>query len=240
MGLETSEKLTKESMFKFSCYKGIKCFNKCCSDLTLFLTPYDLLRLKKALRIPSTDILRKYTKCHLGDRSGLPVVFLKMKEDKTCPFVTEEGCKIYPDRPSSCRLYPLARMRSEEEEYFYMVKEGHCDGFKEDKEWTIEDWCKDQGADEYNEMNDLFMKVLSSKLKSPKKELTDKELKMFYMACYNIDQFRQFISQTSFIDYFDVDENIAEKSDEELLKLGFDWLRFSLFREKTLKLRASE
>lgn len=237
MGLETTEKLTKDSVFKFSCHKEIKCFNKCCSDLTLFLTPYDLLRLKNALGISSTEILKEYTRCQLGDRSGLPVVFLKMKEDKTCPFVTEEGCKVYMDRPSSCRLYPLARMRSENEEYFYTVKEGHCEGFQEDKEWTVKDWCEDQGADIYNEMNDLFMKVLSSKLKSPKNELTDKELKMFYLACYNLDQFRQFVSQTNFLDYFDVNENIAEKSDEELLKLGFDWVRFSIFREKTLKLR---
>lgn len=239
MTMDTSKKLTLDDTFRFACYKGIECFNKCCSNLTLFLTPYDIIRIKNRLGLTSTEFLEKYTTCQIGDSSGLPVVFLKMKEDSSCPFVTEEGCSIYSDRPGSCRLYPLARMRSKKEEYYYIVRENHCKGFEEETEWSVREWLEEQGAEIYNEMNDLFMEVLASRMKCPERQFTDKELKMFYMACYNIDRFKDFVSQTSFLDYFDIDEGIVNASDEELMKLAIKWVRFSIFREKTLKLRSS-
>jgi len=38
-----------------------------------------------------------------------PVILLQMRdnEKKSCPFVTAEGCSVYPDRPWACRMYPL-------------------------------------------------------------------------------------------------------------------------------------
>ncbi|MEZ4604032.1 MAG: YkgJ family cysteine cluster protein [Desulfobacterales bacterium] len=27
-----------------------------------------------------------------------------------CPFVTADGCRVYQNRPSSCRMYPLIRV----------------------------------------------------------------------------------------------------------------------------------
>lgn len=234
--IDTSKTLTLDDKFKFSCYPGIECFNKCCADLNLFLTPYDIIRMKNKLGITSTEFLRNYTECHMGNKSGLPVIFLKMNADKTCPFVTDKGCSIYKDRPSSCRLYPLARMKSHNEEYYYIVKEDHCKGFEEDKEWTVREWLEDQEGDIYNEMNDLFMEVISGKLKI-NRELTDKELKMFYMACYNVDQFREFVSSTKFLDYFNVDDNIVNDSDVEMMKLGLKYVRFAMFKEKTLQLQ---
>ena len=81
--------------------------------------------------------------------------------DDTCPFVGENMCTIYPARPSSCRLYPLFRIKvKEDEEYYYILKEDHRKGFKEDEEWTIDEWFEDQGARIYNEMNDIFMEII--------------------------------------------------------------------------------
>ncbi len=36
---------------------------------------------------------------------------LKMLDDKerSCPFVTPEGCTIYTDRPANCRYYPVGQ-----------------------------------------------------------------------------------------------------------------------------------
>ena len=33
---------------KFSCHKGISCWNACCKHADITLTPYDIIRLKKA------------------------------------------------------------------------------------------------------------------------------------------------------------------------------------------------
>jgi Fe-S-cluster containining protein len=39
-------------------------------------------------------------------------VLLENADDGACPFLTSEGCRVYPDRPLVCRLYPLGRFIS--------------------------------------------------------------------------------------------------------------------------------
>lgn len=229
-----SDMLNLNDKFKFLCHKEIECFNKCCYDLNLFLTPYDVIRLKNRLKLTSTKFLEKYTTWHIGFNTGLPVVVLKMKDDLTCPFVSVDGCLVYKDRPSSCRLYPLARIKLKDGEYYYIVREEHCKGFNEDKEWTIKEWLEDQEANEYNKMNDLFMELISSKYKSNKR-LNDEEIQLFYMACFDIDRFREFVEENNLLNTFDVEINIED--DVELMKFGIDWLRFKIFGEGTLKLK---
>ena len=69
------------------------------------------------------------------------------------------------------------------------------------------------------------------------KQITPEKLEMFFMVCYNIDAFREFVFNSSFLDKFEVDEETkaAIKDDDvELLKFGFRWLRFALFAEEAL------
>ena len=104
-------KLEKNQTFRFSCSPQVPCFNACCRDLNQVLTPYDVLCLKQSLKMTSTDFLQTYTRTSTGPGTGLPVVSLRFDEtrDLACPFVTPEGCRVYPARPASCRTYPLAR-----------------------------------------------------------------------------------------------------------------------------------
>ena len=95
----------------FDCQQENPCFNECCRDLNQALTPYDVLRLKQGLGMSSQEFLKEYTSLHYGPESGLPVVEFKPNPGTghACPFVSPEGCKVYADRPASCRMYPLAR-----------------------------------------------------------------------------------------------------------------------------------
>ncbi len=206
--------LTLRDKFRFSCHKGIECFNKCCYDLSLFLTPYDIIRLKNRLGLTSTEFLKRYTRCHIGYQTGLPVVTLKMRDDLRCPFVTDDGCSVYEDRPGSCRLYPLARVKIGNGEIYYIVREEHCMGFEENKVWTVEEWIKDQGAIEYNRMNDLFMRVISKKNEIGR-ELSDEELRIVYLACFDVDRFRKYAMEKSLS---------LPESDVEIMKFGINWV----------------
>jgi len=49
--------LKPEDNFRFACHDGLECFTRCCRDTTIFLTPYDILRLKNALGISSETFL---------------------------------------------------------------------------------------------------------------------------------------------------------------------------------------
>lgn len=243
--------LSLDSRFKFRCHKGIECFTKCCNNIDIMLTPYDILRLKNRLGISSEEFLTEHAYIEIDEKTSHPFVFLKMNEDaeKKCPFVTSEGCSIYSDRPANCRYYPigqasLKKMDQETnapvtEEFYFFVKEPHCLGFNENAEWTIKSWRDDQGVDVYDDMNRGWKEILFRR-NLPGHSLDDKKQKAFYMACYDIDRFGRFVFESGFLEKFDIDEKRLEKikSDEvELMKLGFDYTKYILMLEETLKLK---
>lgn len=243
-GREEGIRVLAEGTLKFSCHPKIPCFTACCADLHLVLTPFDILRMKRRLQLPSGEFIKQYTESHEGRESIFPLMRLKMRDDegRRCPLVSPKGCTIYEDRPGACRLYPLGRAAAsglsgrEEGEFYFLVDESHCLGFREEKEWTVEEWIQDQGVRLYNEMNRPWMEIVTSK--NPRlNELTEQKLGMFYMVSYNLDRFRDFVFQTKFFKVFDVSPGEIERvaSDEvELMKLGMRWLRFALFGEDTL------
>ena len=242
-------KLTEKSRFKFSCHKGISCFTACCSNINIVLPPYDLLRLRKRFGMTTEDFLNKYCEIEILAKTLLPVITLKMQADekKSCPFVTPEGCTVYEDRPNTCRYYPLgmATLRNKDaeggkDEFYFMIKEDHCRGFEEDKDWTVGEWRKDQEADLYDDMNRGWMEILIKKKSFGEKEFPEIKNRMFFMVSTDTDYFRQFVFESSFLDTYDIPAERIEKvrtDDAELLKLAYEWLRSSMFAEETLKFK---
>ena len=231
-----------DEVFSFSCGKSVPCFNECCQDLNQFLTPYDILRLKNCLHMTSTDFLEAYTMQHTGPETGLPVITLKPTDQTrlVCPFVTEDGCRVYPDRPGSCRIYPLARMisRSRETgavtEHWALLQEPHCKGFFQDRKTTVRDWIQSQGLADYNEMNDLLMEIISLKNQRAPGPLDFKSARAFHMACYDLDSFREKVFDTGEFESADFDDAILRKAKEDdgaLLKVSLGWLKKMLFGE---------
>jgi hypothetical protein len=124
-----------------------------------------------------------------------------------------------------------------------MVKESHCLGFNERREWTVQEWLADQGLDEYNAMNDLFMDITAGRQSKTIKRLSDRQLQMYYMAGYSMDEFRHFVFDTSFLNRFDIPQDVLGriKTDEtELMAFARQWLKFSLFGEKTVRWRVNQ
>jgi Fe-S-cluster containining protein len=232
--------LSPEGRFRFSCHQGLPCFKTCCADINIFLTPYDLLRMRRAKGLSSGEFLRKYTIPLLGDQ-GLPLVALKMLEDekKSCPFVASSGCEIYPDRPWSCRMYPLFPS-SPKEEGFFIDEGSSCLGFKEEKWWTVQGWKKDQGIDAYDKMNESYKAITFHDFFLQGNKLDPGRTKMLYRACYDLDEFKGFIFESRFFDIYDVEKEVIERikeDEEELLRFGYRWVKFNLFGEDTLRLK---
>jgi uncharacterized protein len=226
--------------FTFECSPAISCFNECCRDLNQFLTPYDILRLKNNLKIKSSEFLRKYTSMHKGPGTGLPVITFKPDPDSNhaCPFVTGQGCSVYDDRPASCRMYPLARAiaRSRETgeitEYFALIEEPHCKGMGEKKARTVKQWIDSQGVEIYNKMNDKMMEIISLKNAMIPGNLVGLQEDYFYLACYDLDGFREKIFNNDLLSDIDVPKDVLEKIKEDdlaLLDFGFEWIKYYLF-----------
>ncbi len=247
--LEEYPRLTENDKFKFSCRPGVSCFNECCGDVNIFLTPYDVLRLKNRLGISSEDFLDKYTISPIEKHQNYPVILLKMQdnEKKTCHFVSNGGCAVYEDRPWACRYYPvgLASPKEDEEdseqEFYFILREEVCKGFDEgDQEWTVGQWRQNQGLEEYDEFGKFFKEITLHDYFAQGKQLDVPRMELFHLACYNLDKFRDFITKSTFLKRFDLEPGLQEKiekDDEELLRFGFRWLKFALFAEKTIKIR---
>jgi Fe-S-cluster containining protein len=232
------------SKFKFECHKDVKCFTRCCRAINIALTPYDIIRLKNRLGLSAEEFLALYTEPQLLEKTDLPVVILKMMEDeeKSCPFVRSDGCIIYTDRPSACRYYPLGvatlshKAGADDDDFYFFVNEPHCLGFKEDKEWTIREWREDQGVDIRDEMNMDWTDLMVLKRSFPPSiKLTDQAKQMFFIASYNIEKFRKFVFESSFLERYYIDDETLEKirNDEiELLRFGLKWLKSILFKDE--------
>jgi Fe-S-cluster containining protein len=247
--LDEYPRLTEESEFCFKCHKDLPCFNACCGDVNIFLTPYDVIRLKNKLGISSGEFLSRYTISPFHKNAKYPVLILKMldNEKKTCPFVAEAGCTVYNDRPWPCRMYPLGLAspkndpKSIDKEFYFVLKEDICKGHDEDNKYTARGWLDDQGIDEYNKLGELFKQLTLHDYFEKGSELSPKKMDMFFTVCYNIDKFRNFVFESSFLDKFEIEDQTRGKiqaDDLELLKFGYRWLRFALFGEQTLKLNS--
>lgn len=243
-------KYTAQSTFKFACHKGKECYTHCCSDLNIILTPCDIVRMKNRIGLTCDQFLAIYTKPEMLSRTRLPLATLKMLDDerKSCPFITPEGCTIYEDRPVTCRYYPLglASFREQEiqptgEDFYFMVRESHCLGFDADKEWTVSQWRKNQGAEQYDEINRTWTEfMLRKKSFGFQAELSEESRSMFFMVSTNVDRLKRFIFESSFLEKYDVEKGVLEqiKTDEVArLKFGFDWLQSALFGADKVRLK---
>lgn len=248
------EKLTFDSPLQFECHPGVSCFTACCHNIKIVLTPYDILILRKRLGIPAHDFIVEYTEPTFLERTDMPGVQIKLTEEKkACPFVTPEGCTVYEDRPSACRYYPVGMAdfheggkpeeseEAKEEKFFFLVKEPHCKGFEESKTWTIRDWRADQGVDVRDEMNKEWLRlIMRRKSHGFQASLADAAKRMFFMASTDLDHFRRFIFESSFLDTYEVDEETLEKiktDDVELMFFSFKYLANTLFGAEGLSIK---
>jgi uncharacterized protein len=234
---------------QFQCKKGISCWNACCSNIDISLTPYDILRLKQHLKISSNEFLLHYTLPYEMEQSGIAGVKLRPIENGTaCRFMKPEGCGVYEDRPTSCRYYPVALLSMrKQDEYtdtvsFALVKEDHCLGHNEPRTITIDAYREEQGVTEYDELargwRQLILKKKSSgpSIGKPSK----RSLQLYFMVCYDIDTFRGFVTSEGFGALYDIPADESAKilgNDTELMLFGFRFLRQVLFGENSIALK---
>jgi Fe-S-cluster containining protein len=231
--------LAGDGRFRFGCSPAVPCFNDCCRDLNQALTPYDVLRLKNHLKMPSERFLAVYTSRHTGPDSGLPVVTLSPVDPKalTCPFVTPRGCRVYPDRPASCRAYPVARALTrcrdtgQLTEHFALLREPHCRGFDQAPRQTVSEWVAGQGLGPYNRMNDRLMEIIRLKNRTVAGPLDLKSQTAFYGALYDLDGFRTrlFVTRSLTLRADGGELQAARNDDTALLALAIRWVRETLF-----------
>jgi Fe-S-cluster containining protein len=191
--------LGKEENFQFDCNRSVPCFNRCCRDLNQALTPHDVLMLRLYLRRSWKRFLERFAVVRTGPATGLPVVSLRFADgpEMCCPFVTPQGCSVYAARPTSCRLYPLARIvrRSPADgrlsEHYAVLKEAHCQGFEQAGYRTAGQWVNEQGAVKALEAGDKLMELIALKNRLRPGPLSQLHQEWVTMAFYDLERLKQ-------------------------------------------------
>lgn len=249
-------RLKADDMFCFSCHRGVSCWNACCHDADVMLTPYDILRLSRRLTIRPGEFVDRYAFESEWERAGLPMARLRMRGEDgkgACVLLDgDAGCGVYADRPVTCRYYPLGlgtvKLKDADGtlDFHFLVKEAHCKGHDEDKLQTVAAYRTEQGVEDYDAVNRGWMEILMKMVSwrsvgGPHgRQVAERTKQMFYMVSTDVDTFRRFVFDTRFLDIYQIDADRAaqlETSDEALLALGFDWLKNVLFNEPTLEIK---
>ncbi len=214
--LPEHQPLKADEVFRFHCHAGISCFTDCCRQLELALTPYDVLRLKKVLGLTSGHFLEQYAVIEFESEELYPKVYLGMVDDgrASCPFVGNEGCQVYNDRPGACRTYPLGRGASLEAQgdkaIHILIREPHCHGFAEDREQTLSQWQINQDLREYNRYNDEMLALINHPALLAGRKINQEQADDFILCLYDLDRFRKKIAADN-------------KNDTDLLAVAIKW-----------------
>ncbi len=89
-----------ESKFSYVCNQC----GMCCRDKVITLSPYDVIRIARAVKVCTGTVVARYT-----IRRGSLLRFLR---DGRCSALDGPRCTIHPGRPLACRLYPLGLERA--------------------------------------------------------------------------------------------------------------------------------
>lgn len=128
--------------------------------------------------------------------------------------------------------------------FFYRPPD-FCLGQHEPEEWTVPDWIEDQEAEQYHTMTIRWSEIKRLFQNDPWgfEGPAGPKAKMAFMATYNIDQFRGFVFQSSFLKRYQIKSTLRQKiktDDMTLLKFGFEWVKVFVWgiKCKSIKVRS--
>ena len=175
---------------------------------------------------------------------------MSSSSEKTCPFLTASGCSVYPDRPDTCRTFPIEQgvrydgQRGKDTPVYFFKPPDFCRGQDENEEWTLSRWSRNQEADLYHKMTMRWAGVKRLFQDDPwgPEGPEGSKARMAFMATYNVDRFRDFIFQSSFLKRYKIKAVLLKKlktDDVQLLKFGFEWVKLFVFgiKSKNIRLR---
>ncbi|MCK7512480.1 MAG: hypothetical protein MZV70_56220 [Desulfobacterales bacterium] len=220
-------RLGPDSRFTFRCHKDVKCFTQCCRGINIILTPYDIIRLKNRLGLSSEEFLAVYTEPQMLEKTDIPVVTLKLLDEegaaadkKACPFVRPGGLPGLRGPADLLPLLPagggLARLQGRPGRRGVLLHgaRGPLPGVSRKIEsWTVLEWRQDQGVDVHDRINAQWTDLIVRKRSfPPNMHWTEQAKQMFFMASYNIDKFRTFVFESSFLKRYPSDAATLEKT----------------------------
>ena len=96
-----------DDTFQFHCTRcGMCCLNR--EDI--ILSPMDIYKMAKELKLTPPQFFAEYCQTHIGDNSRMPIIRLQpIGDEMRCPLLKNHKCSVHNVKPAVCALYPLGR-----------------------------------------------------------------------------------------------------------------------------------
>jgi len=141
--------MNRSSGFSYQC----EACGRCCHDKVVTLSPYDVIRIARTLRISTSETVQSYTL-----RRGS---ILRFTAEGGCAALGGARCAIHSGRPLACRLYPLGLEHCDDGGDNFIRLEpapGSLGAYGESG--ALQVFLDAQGADEYLAMNARYAELL--------------------------------------------------------------------------------
>lgn len=195
-----------DDQVKMACNDCKGC-QKCCENMddTIILDPYDIWQLTHKLKISGGGrvtfeiLISEDGPLELGNHDGIVLPHIKMvatdQEDiGACPFLVNGRCSIHFCRPGICRLYPLGRIFTEDNDkigYIILDEKFGCN-IKDTDYIKVREWIG-VSDDRYEEFINKWHEI-------KKQEISQVELlRVFYATPYGDDFFKEFNERVELI-----------------------------------------
>jgi len=203
------------------------------------------VRLKRRLEMDADRFIDACVDVVLRPAHPFPDVLLRMSEDdlRSCPFVAADGCRVYPDRPFTCRSFPLEKgllttAAGDPPRPVYLFRPpDFCRGPDQRRPTTARRWFRDDAdTARYDRMTGRWAAILHRLGASPDpwagQGPEGQRARMVFMAAYNVDALRRFVFESSFLQRFQVRRELRRRiarDDERLLLFGLEWIELFLW-----------
>lgn len=96
-----------EDTFKFHCTQCGKC---CVNRDDIMLSPMDIFKIAKELKISPHAFFYKYCTRVIGCNSRVPIIMLRpVGKNHRCPLLKNNKCAVHNVKPAVCGMFPLGR-----------------------------------------------------------------------------------------------------------------------------------
>ncbi len=187
----------------------------CCRNQRSFqfnLTGFDIYRMTRTIEMRPIEFIRKYCVMCYGDKSNLPVVYLKTRGDGSCCLFQKGECKAKENKPTACAIYPLGRYYSMVDDRLQYYKIDTCDSDENGEKWELEDWLDFNKIHEFDDISMAWYHVIKDLLQETGRLNHDRlaDYKPLYTK----------INSTLYYNYY------FQKPYREQLKSGIDALKY--------------
>ena len=96
-----------DDTFRFHCDQ---CGGCCTHREDIILSPMDIFRISKELKMTPADFYKQYCVFNIGDHTRMPIVRLaSVGKDQRCILLKNSKCSVHKVKPAVCAMFPLGR-----------------------------------------------------------------------------------------------------------------------------------